>query len=155
VLKYVPGKEDLLVRGTKARFAGMTDAEAEEQFSWVFPHDLANLGATEQFMQAVQSKRWRAWIPEAARFAHALERWGVEAVHEPGIRVGTIHSCKGQEADNVLLLTTLTTPCRLAMRTRQGADEEHRVFYVGVTRARRRLVVCNEGGVPYRKRVPT
>ena len=53
------------------------------------------------------------------------------------IRVATIHSVKGKEADNVVLLPDMTT---LTHRTYlKDPDSEHRVFYVGATRAKQQL----------------
>lgn len=60
----------------------------------------------------------------------------------PRIRLRTIHSAKGAEADNVVLLT------KLAKRTQEWfklqPDDEHRVFYVGATRAKERLFIVQE-----------
>ncbi len=61
---------------------------------------------------------------------------------EPRIRVSTIHGVKGGEADGVFLLTDVSGATADAMASR-GADDEARVFYVGVTRAKERLVVKN------------
>ena len=62
-----------------------------------------------------------------------------EKIDEPRIHISTIHSAKGGEADNVLLITDL------ARRTydcyAEDEDAEHRVFYVGATRARKNLFV--------------
>ena len=111
------------------------------------------LGATPAFLEAVRSGRWQAWIPGAAERVAALARWGEELVHDPHVRVGTVHSAKGAEADNVALLTTLSRPCALAARTEKGLDEESRVKYVGVTRARERLLVVRERDARYRWRM--
>ena len=60
-------------------------------------------------------------------------RRGARLTDEPRVRVDTIHGVKGAEAEHVLLTTDLT------WRTQRGyeldPDSEHRVFYVGVTRA--------------------
>ena len=62
-----------------------------------------------------------------------------------GVRVGTIHSVKGAEAENVLLLTsTSARVTRSVQQTEGGADAERRVAYVGVTRAKSRLIVARE-----------
>lgn len=56
---------------------------------------------------------------------------------KPRIRITTIHAVKGREADNVVLLPDLS---RLTMNGyRSNPDDEHRVFYVGATRAKNRL----------------
>jgi len=57
----------------------------------------------------------------------------------PKIRVSTIHGVKGGEADNVILLTDMTRSTYNNFKA--NPDTEHRVFYVGVTRARKRLIV--------------
>lgn len=53
---------------------------------------------------------------------------------EPRIRVATIHSVKGGEADHVVVMPDMTR--RTYQEYRQNPDTEHRVFYVAVTRAR-------------------
>ena len=57
--------------------------------------------------------------------------------HDPRIRVATIHAVKGQEADNVVVLPDLSYLTDKEFR--KDPDNEHRVFYVGVTRARQNL----------------
>lgn len=53
------------------------------------------------------------------------------------ISVSTIHRAKGGEADNVLLLSDTTRRTFEEIDT----DDEHRVFYVAVTRARENLYI--------------
>jgi superfamily I DNA/RNA helicase len=56
---------------------------------------------------------------------------------------GTIHSVKGGEADAVFLFPDLSRSGDLAYR-RYGADRDSviRLFYVGMTRARKSLYLC-------------
>jgi len=56
---------------------------------------------------------------------------------EPRIKLSTIHGSKGGEADNVMLLTDLTRKADASYWSQR--DEERRVFYVGMTRARNNL----------------
>ena len=84
---------------------------------------------------------------------------------DPGrIRVGTIHSAKGREADHVLVATDLTEKVVEQMSATADPDDvpgdeeftpasnpvpvltdnERRVFYVGMSRARERLVLMED-----------
>jgi len=56
---------------------------------------------------------------------------------EPRIKLSTIHGSKGGEADNVMLLTDLSRKTDAEYWRKR--DEERRVFYVGMTRARNTL----------------
>jgi superfamily I DNA/RNA helicase len=53
------------------------------------------------------------------------------------IKVSTIHGAKGAEADNVILLTDVSP----ATYEQIDSESERRVWYVGVTRARRKLYI--------------
>jgi superfamily I DNA/RNA helicase len=65
-------------------------------------------------------------------YAECLRR-GEKLTAEPRVRIETIHGVKGAQADHVMILSDLSS------RTYKGLelepDHEHRVFYVGVTRA--------------------
>jgi DNA helicase-2/ATP-dependent DNA helicase PcrA len=57
----------------------------------------------------------------------------------PRVRLSTIHSAKGGEADHVVLMKEMAERPYQEMHARP--DDERRVFYVGVTRAREKLTV--------------
>ena len=58
----------------------------------------------------------------------------------PRIKVSTIHAAKGGEADNVILVLDNANKIRQAvMRSITKSDEEHRVWYVGTTRAKKNI----------------
>jgi DNA helicase-2/ATP-dependent DNA helicase PcrA len=63
------------------------------------------------------------------------------------VRISTIHSAKGDEADNVVLMPDMTP--RTYEGYQEDPDNEHRVFYVGVTRAKERLFICQPMGNRY------
>ena len=58
-------------------------------------------------------------------------------VKHPRIKVSTIHSMKGGESDNVLVITDLSYACYKEYL--KDPSIEHRVFYVAVTRAKKSL----------------
>lgn len=71
-------------------------------------------------------------------------RNGPKALNEvPKVIVGTIHSVKGGEADVVFLFPDLSPAADVAYQ-RYGPDRDSviRLFYVGVTRARKTLYIC-------------
>ena len=58
---------------------------------------------------------------------------------KPNIRISTIHGVKGDEADNVVLLSDISRLVHKDMAVDE--DAAHRVFYVAVTRAKHRLYI--------------
>ncbi len=62
---------------------------------------------------------------------------------EPRIRLSTMHSAKGGEADHVVLFTEMSQRCFALLDSHPGAEE--RVFYVGATRARNSLAIVGSG----------
>lgn len=74
----------------------------------------------------------------------ACLRRGEKLTAEPRVRIDTIHGSKGMEAEHVLLMTDMT------WRTWRGyeldPDSEHRVFYVGATRASQTLNLIAPNG---------
>jgi DNA helicase-2/ATP-dependent DNA helicase PcrA len=59
----------------------------------------------------------------------------------PRIKISTIHSVKGGEADNVVLVSDI--PPRTYREMESNPDDEHRVFYVAATRARNSLYIMD------------
>jgi len=79
-------------------------------------------------------------------YTGVVSRWGVDSLtQEPRVIVGTIHSVKGGEADHVVVFPDLS-PRWHDMLQRPGwenADSVFRLFYVGMTRAKRRLILAD------------
>lgn len=66
------------------------------------------------------------------------------------IKLSTIHSSKGMEADNVILYTALTGKVYNEWQTYKDTnDTEAKVLFVGVTRARKRLFLLGRHGMTY------
>lgn len=135
-------KEPMLQRGVKTGWA----KKHADEWDWVWPNELEKVGATAPLIDRIRSGKWCGLVDRGEEWRRHAERWGAEQASNSRIRVGTIHSVKGMEADNVALLTTISR------RVEQGRedcqyqhDEECRIAYVGVTRARRNLYVVNEG----------
>jgi len=60
---------------------------------------------------------------------------------EPNIIVSTIHGVKGKEANNVFLVNSLNINSYTTLE--DDPDSEHKVFYVGATRAKKNLYLVS------------
>jgi len=157
IVEHIPQKlagEELLRYGVKSEIAMMETSVAAERWPWLQPDGLMDAGATQKLLDLIASGGWVNLVDGADDYIAAIERWGWETVQEPKVRLGTVHSAKGFEADSVLLLTTISAPCYQTTQTEEGADEERRVEYVAVTRSKRRLIVVNEHRAKFRWGLP-
>lgn len=136
-------KEPVLTRGTKTAWK---DGELASRWDVVFQSDLESVGATESLCRAIRSGDWVRLVDRGADWRRLAERWGADLVAQPKVKVGTVHSVKGAEADNVGYLTTTSQKVAAGAEDAQQHDEECRIAYVAVTRAKRNLYVINEGG---------
>lgn len=139
VLKNISQK-GMFVRGTKAKWKKRFDNDTENDLQ-----SLDRWGATDEFISSVKNGRWKQLIKNADEIYDAWNRWGGSAVIDPQVRVGTIHSVKGAEADNVVLFQTTSHQVQRGMDFQDQANEEYRLQYVAATRARRNLLVVSEG----------
>lgn len=142
----------VLRRGAKKTFeqAGM-DRDADLGYL----DTIFEPGALESLMDAWEGDRrgllkwWRERLTADAfrRTEFAAEiaaRYGAEGLTEsPRVVVGTIHSVKGGEAQAVFLFPDISGAAD-AQYQRMGAprDSVTRLFYVGITRARETLYIC-------------
>jgi len=70
-------------------------------------------------------------------YIDAIQRRGEDLLSPPRIKLSTFHAMKGGEDDNCIVFTASTKAC---VET-DYPDDEHRCFYVGVTRARHNLYI--------------
>lgn len=84
----------------------------------------------------------RVGVPGSWDYAlDIFEEYGCDV--EPRLIIGTIHSVKGGEADNVYLIPDLS-PSGFMEYTGSKSDRVYRLFYVGITRARKNLYLCQQ-----------
>tara|TARA_A100000172_G_scaffold81078_1_gene72835 strand:+ start:8463 stop:9935 length:1473 start_codon:yes stop_codon:yes gene_type:complete len=86
-------------------------------------------GIWHEVLDKVDTKRREYYI--------MLLKRGENLSADPRIKISTIHGVKGGEADNVLLLSDVAP--RTYREMHELPDDEIRVFYVAVTRARKTL----------------
>ena len=75
-------------------------------------------------------------LPDAHGSGHALE-------HKKQVTLSTIHSAKGMEWEAVFLIGLIdgVFPVSFSLNDEEGIEEERRLFYVGLTRAKSHLFI--------------
>lgn len=123
------------------------------------PEDLKLAGCTEALTARILSGEWPSCfednrVEKAEAWRTAALRFGPEIASNPKVRLSTIHSAKGLEGDMVIL-STRSAPSvdRARENIPESHDEECRVNYVAVTRARQNLLIVDDGD-RYRLELP-
>ena len=83
-------------------------------------------------------------FPEESKlYIKKLLESGDDLMKPARIKLSTIHAVKGEERDNVVLFTDIE---RIIYESaKKDADPEHRTFFVGITRAKEKLFITNQG----------
>lgn len=134
----------LMERGVRSRWKKSTTAE---EFDVVFTDDLQDLGFTEEAVRVITSGQWPGLVNGGSEWANSVRAHGVELTNNPKVKIGTCHSTKGEEAENVFFWTA--TSGFISEQREANAkihDEELRVAYVAATRARKNLHVIETDG---------
>lgn len=144
-VKILPSKlseREFLERGTKRRWSKREVGRDES----LDVSGLSAWGATPHLIEYIKSGQWQNIIGGniAYDYTAARQEWGYDAVHNPKISVGTIHSVKGAEAQSVMVLTTTSSRIQAGINDIDIADEERRIAYVAATRSENRLMIVSE-----------
>jgi superfamily I DNA/RNA helicase len=111
-------------------------------------------GATPELAQMISEGRWSGLLDGGVKWYAAAKRHGADIATTPNVRLSTIHGAKGMEAQDVILSTESAARVHGERELDPRVhDEECRVEYVGVTRAKERLIVC-ESDEPYSLELP-
>jgi DNA helicase-2/ATP-dependent DNA helicase PcrA len=123
-------------------------AELERARRWYAPHlERAHEDAAARQADLVQLEQIAAGYPSRERFLTELtldppdatsDQAGVPLLDEDYLILSTIHSAKGQEWTSVFLLNVVDgcIPSDLGVGTTEETEEERRLLYVAMTRAR-------------------
>jgi DNA helicase II / ATP-dependent DNA helicase PcrA len=151
-----PEAGQLLVHGEKEAWK-----EGRHVFHWdlIWHKNLEQIGCTPTLANAIRSGEWLDFV--VAKYWSLGNRWlasarrhGPELATNPKVRTATIHAAKGAEGDAVILATETSKKIeRSKLLVPERHDEECRVAYVAVTRARKRLIVVRDAG-PHRMNLP-
>ena len=146
---------NLLDKGAKAAWSRGDFA----RFDLIRRGDLVQLGFTPAAIAMISQGEWAEAVTLkyrrlAGRWVESAKEYGPDLATTPQVQLSTIHAAKGAEAETVILSTESSRKVHLNTgRLPHIHDEECRVAYVAVTRARERLVIVEDGG-PYRMALP-
>lgn len=107
--------------------------------------DTAALGALPELVSEIGTGRWLLTLLDDKQrdTVDILDQWGEIARH-PRVIASTIHGTKGMEAEDVFLDTAISFPVQNAILHRDGREQERRVWYTGITRAKENLVLLHD-----------
>ncbi len=109
--------------------------------------ELLQSQATPKYKVDIKNRDLKAFLSVGYMRALAIPPWmydfymNNDVTVQPTIRISSIHGSKGREAERVVLHTGLTP--RIVQGMNKSPDEESRVFYVGVTRAKQFLDIVD------------
>jgi superfamily I DNA/RNA helicase len=120
--------------GVDKKFKGMANVDKDRMFTFDMLKESYGLKLDKDLpwfkaLENIESTK-KTYVRMCLRRQENIRR-------APRIKLSTIHGSKGGEADNVMLLTDLTRKADVSYWSQR--DEERRVFYVGMTRARNTL----------------
>lgn len=107
--------------------------------------ELDSLSGDEKAPRCPSKKPWYDVLRVHFKQSYEIvqERHGIEALYrEPILELSSIHHAKGGEWDKVILVTDMTKATHDAYLN-GGAELEHRVWYVALTRARKDLQILS------------
>lgn len=113
---------------------------------YVFSHNIPRTDLTEVIEEIAEAARpyrtLEEWFRHVEEYTHILQEKQKKDNPE-GVRLMTIHAAKGLEFHTVFILDANEgrIPYKKA-RTDAQTEEERRLFYVAMTRAREKLTVC-------------
>jgi DNA helicase-2/ATP-dependent DNA helicase PcrA len=122
--------------GVAKGFKELRDVEDDMEVNMAYLRSSGGLLRDDVWHEALErlDAREIAYILNARKHGEKLSQ-------KPRVRLSTIHGAKGGEADHVVLLKEIAA--RSFHEVRTNPDDEARVWYVGITRARRRLSVVD------------
>jgi len=134
-------KLSFLKRGAKTKFKNKLK---DEEYS---RKDLLSLGFNESIFDFLSYDKIYSIFDIPSSLKDAFEAAPKKIITFPiRLKIGTIHSAKGKEADDVIIFKDVSR--RIVNELRKSIDNfesEIRVFYVGQSRARERLVILRGG----------
>jgi superfamily I DNA/RNA helicase len=124
------GKDAVVRRGAMQLLDVLAEEDTLDMNTLIKDYGLLKDASTRAFDALNVARGEREYID-------AIFRRGEDLLSVPRIKVSTFHAMKGGEDDNCVVWTASTKSCEQS----KFPDDEHRAFYVGVTRARHNLYI--------------
>jgi superfamily I DNA/RNA helicase len=141
-----------LKRGSKAAWKR---GDYERDVEFMAADEVVEVGGASPLLaSAISSGEWPKLLDGGTKWYSVARRHGPEVATKPNVLLSTIHGAKGMEAEDVVLATESAGRIDRERQLDSAVqDEECRIEYVGVTRAKERLIVC-ESDEPYAMELP-
>lgn len=144
MMDYLPSrtaKETYLKQGAKAECVRRAHENPHRNISF---RDLPGLGFTSDFLSYFNADGilypFKFSVDEKAYFTKIIQDYGLSVFEsEPKVILSTIHGVKGRECDTCILNLNLTRKTYQALYNEP--DNEHRLFYTGVTRSKDKIIL--------------
>jgi len=146
MMDYIPTKTKdgklYLESGAKTKCRDMVKKKSNQS---VYINMLPQLGFTKQFLNDFNGRNAVSILhgisdTNKVYLTKLVNKYGIGVLeNQPSVIAGTLHSVKGMEADVSIINLNLTRKTYQAMIN--NPDQEHRLFYVAVTRSKDRVIL--------------
>jgi DNA helicase-2/ATP-dependent DNA helicase PcrA len=140
LIENIPFKFKLLKRGLKSSFSSLAKKEIYSI------SDLIELGFQISFFSFIEYEKLYSILDITPELKKAFLSANKVILEYPfKLKIGTIHSAKGKEADDVIIFKDIPNRISKELVNSKLWDDEVRIFYVGMTRAKERLIILRGG----------
>jgi DNA helicase-2/ATP-dependent DNA helicase PcrA len=131
--------------------SGVGVARGYKQLPGLADDDLVTLPQLRESAGLLTDKIWHEALDripaDEMSYILAARTRGESLRRRPRVRLSTIHGAKGGQAEHVIILTEMAR--RTWQEMQDNPEDEARVWYVGVTRARSQLTIVSTRGPHY------
>ena len=141
LIENIPYKFGLMKRGLKTQFK---DMKRDTNYSL---SDLLKIGFNITLFRYINNfNKLYSLLKISDKIKESFIKTRKEIINYPILlKVGTIHSAKGKEADDVFLFKDVSYKIVKSINNNKIWDSEIRVFFVGMSRAKERLIILKGG----------
>ena len=128
-----------LTHGHKSKIQVISDTDMFDFARLNAHHGLVDLAVWYTMLQGINER--------TIGYYRAVLANGYSLTHAPNVSISTVHAAKGGEADHVIVLSDMAS--KSYSEYEKSPDDERRVAYVAVTRAKEKLTIVEANGRNY------